>query len=100
MPFSHIKVSDSLANESFSSVWNFIKDNYPLYKQSYGAFVADVVSSDGNYLIYRNGEPAFYMNYLSDGLHNLVVNLMVGNSRRAIMLAIGLSMYTDRKSVV
>ena len=94
MPFSHIKVSDSLANESVSSVWNFIKDNYPLYKQSYGAFVADVLSSDGNYLIYRNGEPAFYMNYLSDGLHNLVVNLMVGNSRRAIMLAIGLSMYT------
>lgn len=94
MPFSHIKVKDSLANESLSSVWRFLKDNYPLYKQSYGAFVNDVLSSDGNYLVVCKGEPVFFMNFISDGLHNLVVNLMVGKSRRAIMLAIGLSMYT------
>ena len=94
MSFSHINIEDSFANESLSSVWNFIKDNYPLYKQTYGAFVADVLSSDGNYLVIRNGEPIFFMNFLSDGLHNLVVNLMVGNSRRAIMLAIGISLYT------
>ena len=94
MSFSHINVEDSFANESLSSIWNFIKDNYSLYKQNYGAFVADVLSSDGNYLVIRNGEPIFFMNFFSDGLHNLVVNLMVGNNHRAIMLAIGISLYT------
>lgn len=93
MSFLHIKTGDSIANESINAVWKFLNNHYPLYKQSYEAFVADVTFSDGNYVILRNGEIVFFLNYVSKGLHHLVVNLMVGNSPRAIMTAIGLSIY-------
>lgn len=92
MSFSHVKIKDSTVDEALLVVWNFLNENYSLYKQTYGAFVADVSFSDGNYVIRRNGEVIFFMNYVSDGLRHLVVNLMAGNSRRAIMMAIGLSM--------
>ena len=89
----HIKGRDSYVDESLFHLWNFIHDTYGLYKQSYKPFYFDVLNSDGNYVIRRNGKVIFFMNYFSDGLHNLVVNLMAGSSREAIMFALGLSIY-------
>ncbi len=94
MPYLHVNSRDSRVDESLLCLWDFLHDNYPLYVQSYKAFVSDTFYSDGNYVIRRNGEIVFFMNYLSDGFHNLVVNLMVGNCKEAIMFALSLSIYT------
>lgn len=94
MSFLHIRAGNPQVNKSLLAVWMFLNNHYSLYKQSYGAFVNDASSFDGNYVIRKDGEIVFFMNYVSCGLRHLVVNLMAGNSPRTIMMAIGLSMYT------
>ena len=93
MPYMHIDNRDSFLDESLFNLWSFLNNTYPLYKQLYKPFYSDILYSDGNYVICRDGKIIFFMNYFSDGLHNLVVNLMAGNSREAIMFALGLSIY-------
>lgn len=93
MPYMHIGGRDSYVDESLLHLCNFLHDTYALYRQSYKPFYSDVLNSDGNYVIRRDGKVIFFMNFFSDGLHNLVVNLMAGSSREAIMFALGLSMY-------
>lgn len=85
---------DSRVEESLLVLWDFLHKNYPLYIQSYKAFISDTLYSDGNYVIQHNGKISFFMNYLSDGFHNLVVNLMVGNCKEAVIYTISLSIYT------
>lgn len=93
MSFTHINTSDPIVKESILEVWNFFNSHYSLFKRSLDSFVVEVNSSDGNFVVLRDKEVVFYMNYVSDGLRHLVVNLMAGRCRRSIMLAIGLSMW-------
>lgn len=93
MPYLQINSRDSRIDESLFQLWEFLNDTYPQFKQSYKAFASEVLYADGNYVIRINKKASFYFTYLSDGFHNLVVNLMAGNCKEAILYALALSIY-------
>ena len=93
MPYSHINSKDSQIDESLFRLWEFLNDTYPLFNRSYKAFASEVLYADGNFVVRKKGKVTFYFTYLSDGFHNLVVNLMAGNCKEAIMYALALSIY-------